>query len=138
MSATGQVSGTLPARIKGVNVVIDNGVLAVKDGGVIRYKSAGTDAAAAHNVNAAHAFKALENFTYRQLEARIDGPLDGTMVLKIVFDGHNPEVLYGQSFQFNTLVSGELTNIARNMAGAFSNEENLSRIIEIKNGGGGK
>lgn len=135
LSATGQVFGTLPAIIKGVDVHIDNGVLAVKDGGIIRFNSTSTDAAAQKSENAGYAFQALENFQYKQLEARIDGPIDGAMALKIVFDGQNPEVLSGQTFQFNTVVSGELASIARNMAGAFSNEENLSRIMEIKNSG---
>ena len=134
LSATGQVFGTLPARIKGVDVLIENGVLAVEDGGVIRYKSAATDVAAARNQSTEYAFKALENFHYRKLEARIDGPLDGSMAMKIVFDGQNPDVLGGQPFQFNTEAKGELANIARNMAGAFSNEENLARILEIRNG----
>jgi len=132
LSATGQVYGTLPAKIKGVDILIDGGVLAIKDGGIIRYKSSATDAAAAHNENAGHAFRALENFHYRRLEALIDGPMGGKMALKIVFDGQNPEVLAGQPFQFNTVVTGELANIARNLAGAFSNEENLSRIIEVQ------
>ena len=131
-SATGQVFGTLPARINGVDVLIENGVLAVEDGGVIRYKSATTDATAARNKNAEYAFKALENFHYKQLEARIDGPIDGDMALKIVFDGQNQDVLGGQTFQFNTLVLGELANIARNLTSSFSNEENLSRIMEIQ------
>lgn len=133
-SATGQVYGTLPARIKGVDVLIEDGVLTIKDGGIIRYKSAATDAAAVRNKGAEHAFKALENFHYKQLEARIDGPIDGDMALGIVFDGQNPDVLGGQPFQFNTEVKGELANIARNMAGAFSNEENLARIMEIQKG----
>jgi len=134
LSATGQVSGTLPARINGVNVVIDGGVLGVKDGGVIRYTSAGTEAAGAQNENAGYAFKALRNFRYRQLEARMDGPLDGAMALRLVFDGNNPEVLSGQPFLFDTTITGDLANIARNMAGAFSTQENLSRILEIRDG----
>jgi Dicarboxylate transport len=132
-TASGQVFGTLPTKIKGVDVRIKDGVLFVKGGGIIRYKSAATDAVADRNENAAYAFKALENFEYKQLEARIDGPLDGNMALKIVFDGQNSDVLSGQPFQFNTVVSGELANIARNLTGAFSNEENLSRIIDIQN-----
>jgi len=134
LSATGQVYGTLPAKVKGVELLIDGGILAVKDGGVIQYKNAATDNAVGQNETAAHAFKALENFRYKQLEAHIDGPLDGTMALKIMFDGQNPEVLSGQTFLFNTVVTGELTNIARNLAGAFSNEENLKRIIDIQDG----
>ena len=132
LSATGQVFGTLPAKIKGVDILIDGGMLGVKDGGIIRYKSTATDAAATRNENAAHAFKALENFQYKQLEALIDGPIDGNMSLKVVFDGQNPDVLSGQPFLFNTVVNGELANIARNLAGAFSNEENLSRIIAVQ------
>jgi len=132
LSATGLVSGTLPARINGVNVVIDGGVLGVKNGGAIRYTSAGTEAAGTQNENANYAFQALRNFRYKQLEARIDGPLDGAMALRIVFDGNNPEVLAGQPFLFDTTITGDLANIARNMAGSFSTQENLSRILEIR------
>ena len=134
LSATGQVYGELPAVIDGVNVRIDKGVVGVKDGGIIRFKSAGTDAAAAANENAGYAFQALENFQYKQLEALIDGPIDGDMTLKVVFEGYNPDVMNGQQFQFNNVFKGELLNIARNMSGAFSNEENLKRIMEIKEG----
>ena len=134
LSATGQVHGVLPAIIDGVNVTIDAGVLGVKDGGVIRFKSAGTDAAGAANENAGYAFEALENFQYTQLEALIDGPIDGDMSLKVSFEGNNPDVMEGQLFQFNNVFTGELINIVRNLGGAFSNEENLKRIIEIKNG----
>ncbi len=132
LSATGLVSGVLPARINGVNVVIDDGVLGIKDGGVIRYTSAGTEAAAAQNENAGYAFQALRNFKYKQLEARIDGPLDGAMALRIVFDGNNPEILSGQPFVFDTTITGDLANLARNMTGAFSTRKNLSRILEVR------
>ena len=131
-TATGRVSGALPAVIDGVNVLIEDGVLAVKGGGIIKYKNPATDAAAQHNENAGYAFKALENFEYKELEARIDGPLDGEMMLKIVFEGKNPEVLSAQPFLFNTEIRGELANIARNMANAFSTEENLERVLQIR------
>ena len=134
LSATGQVYGVLPAVIDGVNVSIEQGKLGVRDGGIIKFKSSGTDAAAAANENAGYAFQALEDFQYKQLEALIDGPIDGDMTLKVVFEGHNPEVLNGQQFQFNNVFEGELMNITRNMSGTFSNEENLNRIMEIKNG----
>ena len=133
-SATGRVSGVLPAVIDGVSVSIDKGKLAVKDGGVIQYKSSATGAAAARSEYAGHAFKALENFTYKELEASIDGPLDGEMALKIVFEGNNPDVLSAQPFLFNTEIKGELANIVRNLSNAFSTQENLERVLEIKKG----
>lgn len=131
-AATGQVSGTLPAIIDGVNMRIENGVLAIKDGGVIRFKTAGTDAAGMQNANAGYAFQALENFTYQKMEVRIDGPIDGDMNLDMLFDGHNPDVLGGQSFLFDVGVQGELANIVRNFSQSISNEEILKRIIHLQ------
>ena len=132
LTATGLVSGELPAVIKGVNMRIDNGVLSVKGGGVIRYSSPQTDAMAAGSEQAELAFKALRDFKYKELEAHLDGPLDGPMRLKIVFDGHNEDVLNAQPFRFQLVVNGELANIARNLAGSFSNQKNLERIMKIK------
>ena len=83
LSATGQVYGILPAKIKGVDILINGGLLTIKDGGVIRYKNGATDAATAHNENAGHAFKALENFHYRRLEALMMAPWTARWRLKL-------------------------------------------------------
>jgi hypothetical protein len=130
-SITGQVSGTLPAVIEGVNVQIDKGNLSVVDGGIIRFKNPGTDAAAGQNENAGYAFKALENLKYKQLTAFIDGPLDGNILLKMVLEGQNDEVLNGQQFLFNVQFEGELANIVRNIKSSLDSQENLMRILEL-------
>ena len=130
-SITGQVSGTLPAVIEGVDVHIDKGNLSVADGGIIRFKNPSTDAAAGQNENAGYAFKALENLKYRQLTAFIDGPLDGDILLKMVLEGENDEVLNGQQFLFNLQFEGELANIVRNIKSSMDSQENLMRILEI-------
>ncbi len=129
--ATGQIDGKLPAIIEGVNVIIDNGVLRIKDGGIIRFAHQGTDAAGKQNKVAGYAFDALKNFKYKKLEAIINGPLDGEILINLVFDGNNPDVLGGQSFLFNTSIKGELVNLMRNLSHSFSNNKNLARIIEI-------
>lgn len=112
-TATGDVTGELPVVVSGLNVLVENGVLSVKDGGVIRYSSPQTNAATATNEVAGYAFDALKNFEYKSLEARLNGPLDGEIDLKLVFSGSNQEVLDGAEFLFNVNIAGQLFNIAR-------------------------
>lgn len=144
LSATGQISGKLPATIKGVDVVINSGVLAIKDGGVIRYRNQGIDTFASEakqpfylgdqfaGSETGFAFKALENFEYKELEAIIDGPLDGDMTLRMKFGGRNPNLLAGTAFEFDVSVSGELGNIARDSIGAFDAQKHLETILEMQ------
>ena len=143
LRATGQISGQLPASIKGVDVRIHDGVLAVKNGGVIQYKNQGIDTFAKDSKKPFYlgddfkgsetgfAFEALKNFEYKELEARIDGPLDGEMSLRMAFEGKNPDILAGTAFEFNIEVSGELANIARNSIGAFDAQKHLDRVLAV-------
>ncbi len=112
-NATGNVNGVLPVVISGVDVRVEQGRLEVKDGGVIRYQSDQTNAASAENEIAGYAFDALKEFRYQELEAIMNGPLDGTIILRLMFEGQNPEVLGGAVFRFNVTLEGELLNIAR-------------------------
>lgn len=113
LKVTGDVSGELPVVISGVNVLVENGVLAVKEGGVIQYSTAQTNVAADNNEVAGYAFDALKNFEYKSLEAKLNGPLDGDIDLRMVFAGRNRDVLGGAEFLFNVGVQGQLFNIAR-------------------------
>jgi len=145
LSATGQISGTMPVRVNGVEVEVDGGILSVKDGGVISYKSQGIDTFVSdvgekpffgdqlEGAETGFAFKALENLHYKELEVRIDGPLDGEMSVFMAFDGKNPDVFYGAPFSFNVTISGELANIIRNTASAFSSDNHIDRLLELKN-----
>ena len=136
-SATGQISGTLPVRVRGVNVSVEDGVLAVRDGGVIRYKTKTTDTASGNDETMGSVFKALENFTYKELEARFDGPFDGEMSLRLQFDGSNEEVLGGKPFEFNIRINGELANIIRNSMKVLGTKQTLQRRIELLHENGG-
>ena len=55
----------------------------------------------------------MREFQYRELSAAIDGPLDGSLAVGLVFDGSNAKVLNGQPFRFDIKLRGELFNIAR-------------------------
>lgn len=131
IKATGDVSGRLPVIIEGINLRVENGRIAVKNGGVIQYSSPQTNAAAQSNQYAGYAFDALKNFEYEELEAELNGPMNGPMKLRLVFNGSNPDVLYGSEFKFNIGVEGELLNILR----SFSANSTFNNTIlqQIKN-----
>lgn len=142
LTATGLISGSLPVAVNGVDIQVRNGVVSVKDGGVIQYKNQGLNAFAQdveqsaiygdelEGVETGFAFRALENFEYKELEARIDGPLGGEMAVRIVFDGQNKDVFAGAIFTFNVEVAGELANIARNTARSFDANTYYGAIVD--------
>ncbi len=126
--ATGQVSGELPIVISGVDVQVEKGRLAVEKGGVVRFSTPFTDKAGEVNGYAQLAFNALKEFYYEELEVLLDGPLDGLINVRIVFEGFNPNVMNGAYIRYNINIEGELLNIVRNF-------QNLGANIteEVKN-----
>lgn len=142
IEATGMVVGTFPIVIRGVEVLVDGGTLSVPEGGVlrvdpgpsvpiysqddaitvIREQRAGEYAALARD--------ALREFRYRELNAAIDGPLDGELEIGLNFDGANDRVLNAQPFRFDISVAGELFNIAR----SFNSNAQVKSEILRQNG----
>lgn len=126
LTATGNMEGTLPIVLSGIDVKVENGELFVKEGGRIQYKSKqldaisefdGTDERAVKAMRQGNyrdaAFEALKDFRYEELRVKIDGPLDGAMGVFLKFDGKNNDVLGGQPFRFDIALEGELLNILR-------------------------
>jgi len=116
LEVTGDLEGTLPILLSGIDVQVENGELFVKNGGIVRYQSQQTNAAAENNEYAGMAFEALKDLHYRELIIKMDGPLDGSLDVGLKFDGNNKEVLGGQPFLFDVNIQGELLNIARNFS----------------------
>ena len=83
------------------------------------------------------ALESLRNLRYETLEVRMDGPLDGPMTVAMSFLGSNPDVLYGAQFKFNTVIEGELFNIARSLKPG-SNLSSFKRYIEADRKSGGE
>ncbi|WP_409433011.1 YdbH domain-containing protein [Litorimonas sp. RW-G-Af-16] len=113
IEATGDLEGTFPIVISGIDVRVDGGRLFVKDGGVIKYTAKEAAAAGQANEYAGKALEALKDFRYRELSAEVNGPLDGDVKVGLAFDGKNPDVLNGQPFAFDVGIEGELFNILR-------------------------
>ncbi len=158
MQMTGKLEGMLPVVVEGVRTRVDDGHLSVKDGGTIKFQSkslsAATDTLAPPSRNlsaqfgsldglarlnplyrenqvsgASEGFAALKNFDYKKLELELDGPLDGNIKVRIVFDGSNEQVLDGAVFAWDVSVEGELLNIARSL-GDVSSSELIKRSLD--------
>jgi len=138
LTATGRVEGEFPIVVRGVEVLIEDGVIHVPDGGMIMYEPgpgvpvySGDDAIAVLRERrsgeyALLAQDALREFRYRELSASLDGPLEGDVEIGLIFDGSNAKVLNQQPFRFDISVKGELFNIARSFD---SNAQVKSEIL---------
>jgi hypothetical protein len=142
LQATGNLVGTFPIVVKGIEVVVEKGRVSVPDGGVIKYDPGPnirsyTEEEAIKvlrerraNEYAALAQDALREFRYRELSASLDGPINGDVEIGLVFDGSNAKVLNRQPFRFDVSVKGELFNIAR----SFNSNAQVKSEILRQNG----
>lgn len=87
LSGEGVVEGVLPISFSGGKARIEKGVLSATGPGVVRYESKSTDAAASQSAGAELAFEILRELRFTTLTAEVDGPLDGELDFKILFEG---------------------------------------------------
>lgn len=100
IQATGLVTGQLPIVVNNGEVSIDNGQLqAIAPGGILRYQ-ADADALKA-NKYAETVVKALSNFNYEALRADTHYDPNGTLLLKLQLQGHNPDFEQGRQVNLN-------------------------------------
>ena len=142
IDATGTVVGVFPIVVRGVEVLIEDGVVSVPNGGVIKYdpgpnsrtysEAEAIDVLRQRRSNeyAALAQDALREFRYRELSASLNGPLNGDVEIGLIFDGSNEKVLNRQPFRFDITVKGELFNIAR----SFNSNAQVKAEIMRQNG----
>ena len=89
LSGEGRVEGVLPLVIENGRARIENGRMTALGPGVIRYTGDATEAAAGANDEAQVAFGILRNLNFETLTAEINGPLDGALNFKLLFEGTN-------------------------------------------------
>lgn len=87
LSGEGKIEGVLPISFEGGRARIVNGVLSAKGGGVIRYQNKNAEPAFQASEQAKLAYDILREVRFENLSVVIDGPLDGTLKFKIIFDG---------------------------------------------------
>jgi len=89
LSGEGLIEGVLPLSIEGGKARVNQGIVSSKGPGVLRYEGKATNAASQSNEQSALAFEVLRELRFETLSAIIDGPLDGTIGFKILFEGRS-------------------------------------------------
>ncbi|MEZ5920319.1 MAG: YdbH domain-containing protein [Parvularculaceae bacterium] len=89
LSGEGTIEGVLPISFENGRSFINNGILSAKGGGVVRYTGQAAAATEQAGGNAQLAFEALRELRFDTLSATIDGPLDGRLDFKILFEGRS-------------------------------------------------
>ncbi|MEL7490059.1 MAG: YdbH domain-containing protein [Pseudomonadota bacterium] len=89
LSGEGIVEGVLPLVVEEGLASIEGGVMTAVGPGVVRYAGAATQAASSASNEANIAFDLLRNLRFNKLRAEIDGPLDGDIQFKLLFEGTN-------------------------------------------------
>ncbi len=114
MSASGQITGTIPIRIEGRRFAIDHGRLAAAGPGVLAYRPDAPPAALqGAGEGASLMLRALENFHFSALSLDVDGQSGGAWRAVAHIAGHNPDLLDGQPFQFNINLTGDIEETIR-------------------------
>jgi len=130
LSGTGMLGGVLPLRIHGRTVEIIDGDLHTNGAGVLRYLS-GDAPGPDENI----ALKALRDFRYDNLTARVSYTRDGTYTLKSRVEGRNPALYNGYPIAFNINLTGQLPGIlaATLVTGDFDQE--ILKRVRTETGG---
>jgi len=137
LSGTGLLSGRIPIVRRGSTLEIRGGRLeGAEGGGLVQYLSSSIGAASAQSGNDMNVvFKALENFHYETIEARLDGDTDESVVLSIRLVGANPDYRDGHPIDFTLTVDSHLVDLLRKATAAYRIPGEVQKRIEALSGG---
>ncbi|QJD59575.1 hypothetical protein HG264_11980 [Pseudomonas sp. gcc21] len=108
LSGNGIIDGQLPVTLTDNGVIIENGsVKAREPGGVMQYRSDKL-AALGDNPGMRELVLALNDFRYSVLASDIDYAENGTLVLDLRLEGHNPELQQGRPVHLNVRLEEDI------------------------------
>jgi hypothetical protein len=137
LSGTGLLSGKVPIVRRGSTIEIRGGKLSgAEGGGLVQYLSGAFNAestGSGQDMNVV--FKALENFHYEAIEAKLDGDTDGPVILSIRLMGANPDYLDGHPVDFTLTVDCHLVDLLRKATAVYRIPDEIQQRIEALSGG---
>ena len=116
LSGTGRIAGELPLALRDGAVVVTGGVLRATDaGGTIRYAPAPSVAAmaASRPGDLGLAVAAFSDFRFDELDATLDGDLDGEVTIGLHVRGVNPGFQDGRPVELNLNLESRLADLVR-------------------------
>jgi hypothetical protein len=111
LTATGVLDGTLPIRLRGETLFVDNGRLQSRGPGTIRY--APPDSGEVGDASLQILFDAIRNFHYDEVAVTLNGGSTGDLAIGLAIAGNNPDLFDGYPIDLNVNVSGDLADILR-------------------------
>ena len=116
LSGSGRVVGELPLALRDGAIVVTGGVLRATDaGGTIRYAPAPSIAQMAQSrpSDLGLAVAAFSDFRFDQLDAQLDGDLDGEVTIGLHVRGVNPGFQDGRPVELNLNLESRLADLVR-------------------------
>lgn len=116
LSGTGRVAGELPLALREGAIVVTDGLLRATDaGGTIRYTPAPSVAAmaASRPNDLGLAISAFSDFRFDELDARLDGDLDGEVTIGLHVRGANPGFQDGRPVELNLNLEAHVADLVR-------------------------
>ncbi|KLN62500.1 hypothetical protein WH96_03155 [Kiloniella spongiae] len=102
LSGTGQLTGEIPIKFEGDQIIIEKGALSTEGPGVLQIRSQLiADALAVGGEQVELLVKALHNFEYTELTLDIDKPINSAAQVSLGISGANKDVLDGHPFRLN-------------------------------------
>lgn len=127
-NATGNLSGKIPMRIDGSNLLIENGVLKTSKSGVVNYKPAeNLTSAIAQNPAVALVFSILEDFHYEQIKMTLSSTDGSKVTAALNLAGSNPDVENGRLVKLNINLKGNIIDMVKSSIDTY---ELPKRLIE--------
>ncbi|MEM8590696.1 MAG: YdbH domain-containing protein [Pseudomonadota bacterium] len=128
LSASGILDGTLPTRLQGDAVFVDNGRLQTRGPGVIRYAPQESGDVGEQGLQIF--FDAVRNFHYERVAVTLDGDSIGDLALGFEIVGNNPDLYGGYPIDLNVNVSGDLADILRQSVRVLSIGDEAREFFE--------
>ncbi len=129
LNGTGRLSGSIPIRISGGNLIISKGELHALGPGTLRYGGSALEKQlSARKDTAGTVSQVLSDFRYRTLTMKLDKEAKGLGTILLQMEGSNPAVYKGHPFAFNIRIESDFDKLGRiAFGGAQSFSEALRR-----------
>jgi hypothetical protein len=127
--ASGLISGILPVSITQMTPTITAGMLfSAPGGGSIRYSGANN---ASGNPSMDLVYQALAHYNYQLLEAQVDYPGDGELLLAVRLEGVSPELNSGQRINLNLNISDNVPALLNSLQATRDITETLREQLRL-------
>jgi hypothetical protein len=132
LEGNGRIDGELPFVREGGVWRVEGAVLrAEPGGGTIRYRPAPKIAAYASSRpnDLGLAVTALSDFRYDELEAKVDGEVQGELLVSLHLRGANPAVHGGHPIELNLSLDAEVADVVRSGRAAYRVPKGLEKRL---------